>query len=96
MGMAAFVFGVFQPGDKKRDLQLAFSAAIAHAALAFYKDGRNLGLISKRMSGLFGLPQPELIFLVMAVLAFVTVWLGLRAGKIPEAIRKSPPDRTEH
>ena len=61
-------------------LVLGLTAGIAQAALAFYLDGRNYGLISQRMGGLFNLPSPYLIFFVMFLWAFLSVFLWLRTG----------------
>lgn len=61
-------------------LVLAASAGLMQAAAAFVADGRNYGIISQRMAGLFSLPSSYLMFAVMFALAFVTALLWLRAG----------------
>lgn len=59
---------------------ISFAAAVAWATLAFLKDGHSHGIISQRMSALFGLPAAPLIFLVMAILGAVTAVLFFKAG----------------
>lgn len=79
--IAAAVMGwTFNQASIKQHLSLAMAAGFANVACAFFDDGRNYGLISKRMSGMFSLPSSYGIFAVMFMLAFVSVILWLRAG----------------
>ncbi|MGZ3722487.1 MAG: hypothetical protein ACXVA9_06135 [Bdellovibrionales bacterium] len=77
LGAAAFILGIAFP-DKPA--QVSLGAALAWAAGAYLLDGQSHGIISQRMSGLFGLPSSFLIFLVMAFLAAVTAFLCFNAG----------------
>jgi hypothetical protein len=61
-------------------LKFSSAAGIVSFALAFIKDGRNGGLISPRVAGLFGLPFSGAAFLMVFVLAFVTAFLCFQAG----------------
>lgn len=66
----------------RQHLVLAASAGLANGACAFMADGRNYGLVSKRMSGLFSLPTPGLIFVTLFVMSFLSVFLWLRGGSV--------------
>lgn len=58
----------------------AACAGLTWCALAYVQDARLAGLVSRRVGGLLGLP-PLVLFLVMGALGFVTVFLGLMAGR---------------
>ncbi len=79
--LVGLVVGFARPGKLFLDLQLALVSGAVAMAMAFYSDGRHLGLISKRMSGLFSLPVPDLMFAMMFVLFFTTVLLALQSGR---------------
>jgi len=71
---------------------LHFSSAcgLAWAALAYVHDGRNFGLVSRRLGGLLQLPHPSLVFLIMGLLGLVTVFLCLQSGQAVRGLLKSP------
>lgn len=60
--------------------QIALAGGLVAAALAFIKDGRNAGIISQRMSGLFSLPHWSLIFVLVFFLTSLTLFLCFQAG----------------
>ncbi len=60
--------------------QLALAGGGVAAALSFIKDGRHAGIISQRMSGLFSLPHPSLIFVMVFLVSGVTLFLCFQAG----------------
>ena|ERR1035437_9375217 len=76
----AFILGLIMPGKFKRAWEVSFAAGVAASVLAYVLDGRSHGLISQRMSGLFGLPFAPAIFLVMGILTGITVFLYYQAG----------------
>jgi hypothetical protein len=79
--VAAAVIGFVLPNATvKTHLVLAASAGFASAAGAFMQDGRNYGLVSKRMGGLLMLPWPGMIFAVVFLFSFISVFLWLRGG----------------
>lgn len=82
LALAAAVLGGLRPTGWCSDLQRGGAAALAWAALAYVQDGRNFGQVSRRLAGLFHLPRPALIFVVMALLAFVTAVLCAHAGAV--------------
>jgi hypothetical protein len=61
-------------------VKFSAAAGLVSFALAFIKDGRNGGLISQRMAGLFGLPLSGMAFLLVFALAFVTAFLCFQAA----------------
>jgi hypothetical protein len=79
-GLIGFAAGFLRPGFTMRRLQLSVASGLAWAALAYVQDGRNFGLVSRRLGGLMHLPHPLLIFVIMAVLGFVTVLLAAQSG----------------
>ena len=68
--------------------QLALAGGLVSAALSFIKDGRNAGIISERMSGLFSLPHWSLIFLLVFLLSSVTLFLCFQAGAALSSLYK--------
>src|SRR5438045_391791 len=81
VSVMAFLFGLcFTPTKVSRQVGLCFAAGVAHVACAFYFDGRNYGLISQRMSGLFSLPSSGLLFVVLFVMSFLSAFLWMRGG----------------
>lgn len=80
---AAFALGALVDGilrAYRATFTLSFAAGLVWAALAYVQDGRMVGLVSRRLGGLFSLPHPMWMFAVMMVIGFVTVFLGLRSG----------------
>jgi hypothetical protein len=80
LAAAGLLLGIFLPAKKARAVQVSAAAALAWAILAYILDGRSHGLISQRMSGLFGMPSPWLMFLLMALIGAVTALLNYQAG----------------
>jgi hypothetical protein len=78
--VALFIGLSFRQASLQQHLSLAVASGIAYAACAFMADGRNYGLISRRMSGLFMLPSPYLLFAVLFMISFISVLLWLRFG----------------
>lgn len=78
--VVACVLGMTLPGRVSEHASLAVSAGVAQAALAFWADGRLLGVVSRRLGGLLQLPSPMLMFAVMFGLGFISAFLWLRAG----------------
>ena len=85
LALASFVLGLVVRASAWK---IGAAAALAWASLAYILDGHSHGLISQRMSGLFGMPSHFLIFLLMAVLGAVTATLFFRAGS---AFRSAVP-----
>lgn len=77
----SLIAGYFLDQYPSRQWQQALASGVAWAALAFVRDGQSFGLISRRMSGAFNLPRPELIFGLVFVLGALTAWLWFRAGR---------------
>ncbi|NJL23858.1 MAG: hypothetical protein HC902_00840 [Calothrix sp. SM1_5_4] len=69
-------------------LRVAAGAGTAQAALTYLADGKNYGLVSQRVGGLFSLPSPVLIFVVAGLLAFVTVFLAFQVGVLSRDLTK--------
>ena len=81
LGVTGLVLGFFIRDAKDfTALQVALAGGLAWSALAFIQDGRSHGLISARMSGLFHLPSPVLMFAVVALLGAMTAGLPFQAG----------------
>lgn len=80
LGVLGCILGLVDKAARQNSWKFALSAGLVWSALAFIKDGRSHGLISQRMSGLFYLPQPYLIFAVVFVVASVSGYLSYRAG----------------
>ncbi len=59
----------------------AIGSGLAWATLAFFRDGELAGRVSKRMAGMFSMPSSGFLFLLIAVLGFVTAWLWFKAGR---------------
>lgn len=78
--LAALALGWARPASPREIFQLGGASALAWAALAYIKDGRNFGLISQRLAGMFNLPHPLLVYVCMGLIAFATVVLCAQAG----------------
>ncbi len=78
--LASVVLGVLLPGGGRRTLQVAIGATLVAVAAAYIQDGRNSGLISQRMSAMFGIPFSGGIFLIVALIAAVSATTGFRLG----------------
>ncbi len=74
--------GFLRPAKWTLDVLLAAVVGMVGVAMAFYADGATGGLISQRMSGLFSLPQRELIFAVVFGINWTTAFLSVRAGAV--------------
>lgn len=72
--------GAWRGGKWKGDLLIALISGLVFAAMTFWADGKTGALVSQRMSGMFGLPKQELIFVVMFVMQFISSTLALQAG----------------
>ena len=68
--------------------QIALAGGFVAAALSFIKDGRHAGIISQRMSGLFSLPHPSLVFVLVLILSFVTLFLCFQSGAALSSLYK--------
>jgi hypothetical protein len=75
--------------------QIALAGGLVTVALAFIKDGRNAGIISERMSGLFSLPHSSMIFALVFFLMFVTLFLCFQAGAVVSTVYKPKSDLTK-
>lgn len=78
--------GFLRPARILLDFQLALVTGTVALGMAFYADGRNFGLISKRMAGLFSLPIPDLVFALIFILFSLTALLSLQSGKALRAL----------
>ena len=78
LSLGAFFLGGLRPSHA---LSVSGAAGISWAALAFIFDGRSHGLISQRMSGLFNLPWPWMIFLGMFMIAALTALLSYKVAE---------------
>lgn len=79
--IAATALGFALPSSWSRVFTVAFIAAIVNVAMAFVQDGMNFGMIAPRMSALFGLPFGSAIYLVMALITFISAALGFSFGQ---------------
>ena len=77
---AGLILGALLPSGRKVAAQMGLAAGTVWAAWAYIRDSQNYGLISQRMSGVFGLPYAWMIFAVVFVLGFITAYLCTRAG----------------
>ena len=77
-----FIAAGFGYVTRKGGFSLATACGITWAALAFIKDGRSAGLISARVSGMFQLPYPALIFVLVFTVGFVTALLCFYVGRL--------------
>lgn len=93
LGVVALILGLTIPGKFKRALEVSFAAGVAAAVLAYILDGRSHGLISQRMSGLFGLPFAPLIFLIMGIINALSAFLYYKAGVFLGQIAKGKASR---
>lgn len=82
IGMAAFCLGILHGGTRTNAVQTAGAAGLVWACLAFILDGHSHGLISRRMAGLFNLPAPALMFVLMFVIGAVTALLCFWSGAL--------------
>lgn len=78
--LAPLAFGAGYLTKGKDAWKFALASGLAWAALAFVRDGQTGAIISERMSGMFSLPSSSLLFLIIAVLGFVTAFLWFKAG----------------
>ena len=78
--LAGLVLGLNRVPGWKDSLTFSSGAGLAWAALSYVQDGRNYGLISRRLAGMFSLPSPLLVYVVMGLLGFVTVFLCSQSG----------------
>lgn len=90
VGIIGFAMGLLREMNFKESFHFSSACALAWAALAYVNDGRNFGLISSRVGGLLSLPYSSLVFLIMAVLGFVTVFLCLQSGLALRGLFKAP------
>ncbi len=80
--LSALVLGaVTTSRSKRRHLQVAIAATIVTMAMAFVLDGAQHGLVTKRLSPLFGLSSVYGIYLGMGLLGFVSALLGYHLGQ---------------
>lgn len=79
--LIGLVMGMARENTWRESIQFSSACALAWAALAYVNDGRNFGLISKRVGGLLNLPHFSLLFVIMAVIGFMTVFLSLQSGQ---------------
>lgn len=88
VALSAFVLGYWVASRVSQQLSVAVAAGLVWAALAYLRDGQNYGLISKRMSGLLGLPYDFLIFPALAILGFAVALLWVRMGALVRSAQK--------
>jgi hypothetical protein len=86
LALIAFFLGIAFNGKARH---VALAAAAAWTALAYIHDGQSHGIIARRMAGLFGLPSPYLIFLLMAILGALTALFFFQAGAVIRGAVKS-------
>lgn len=89
--LVAASLGGLLPGRFFRGLEVACGAALAWAALAYVLDLRSFSMISVRMAGVFQLPGPVLIFVLMFGLGGVTALLGFQVGTTTRVLFTSAP-----
>lgn len=89
MGLASLWLGFISGPRPRNAVTFACAAGLVWAALAFLKDGKSSGIISQRMSAMFTLPFPPLIFVLVFVLGFVTAFLCFRAGAALSVLYKA-------
>jgi hypothetical protein len=77
---AAFFMGMLLPQEKRTARRVGGALAIAWVALAYMEDVMNFQLISHRLAPLLHLPKAELIFPLLAFLAFTLGYVGAKAG----------------
>jgi len=80
LSLLGFAAGFLSGPSRQRALQFSLCAGLVWAAEAFIKDGKNAGVISQRLSGLFDLPSVGLVFAVVFVVGFVTAFLFFQAA----------------
>jgi hypothetical protein len=88
LALMSFALGIFLRGSAWK---VGAAAALAWAGLAYILDGRSHGLISQRMSGLFGMPAPYFIFVLMAAMGGITATLFFKAGGVLNQIKYRGP-----
>lgn len=84
--LSSLILGLIVTPRRGRPLSVALAAAVSWVAIGYILDARNLGLISQRMSGVFGLPAAGFMFLLIGGVAFVSAGLGFQSGAV---LRKS-------
>lgn len=62
-------------------IQCGLAAGLSHAMLAFYFDGFHRGGVSERLAGLFQMPWPEVVYLLVGAISLVSVVLGVSVGE---------------
>ena len=74
----------FYRSIKKRPARVvaALNATAAWIVLAFVRDAMNGFRISHRVGGFLSLPSGFLLYVVIAILAFVTAWLAASSGDL--------------
>lgn len=60
--------------------KFGLASGLSWSALAFVRDGESGAIISQRLAGMLSLPGSGLLFLVIAILGFVTAYLWFKAG----------------
>ena len=78
--LIALALGFTMRASGFRLFAVGAGGAVAWASLAYVSDVRAHSLISVRMSSLFSLPNPALIFVVMAIIGGATAALNYQAG----------------
>lgn len=89
-GVIGFAMGALREMTYKESLHFSSACALAWASLSYVHDGRNFGLISARVGGLLGLPHFSIVFLIMGLIGFVTVFLCLQSGQALRRLFKAP------
>ena len=84
----SFGAGYFAP--QMSNIMFAFGVGGAWACLAFLKAERFGAIITERLSILFGLPHPALIYLLVFTVGFVTACLWFNLGKISKSSIRKP------
>jgi hypothetical protein len=85
----ALVVGVLMENDGKTIFKSALAAGLAWAATAFLLDGRSLGLVSRRLAGLFSLPSIYFVYILTGLMGFITAFLFIKAGSTIGPWRRS-------
>jgi hypothetical protein len=79
----SFTVGALLPRGWSGALQNCLGACVVWSVAAFYLNGYSQGLIALRMSQLFELPAPALVFLIPGILAAAMAlpayWLGVQS-----------------
>lgn len=89
LGLGSFVLGYTRVHTWKEQWTISLVAGMVWAALAFIRDGQSYGLISKRLSGLLGLPVSGGVFLIVLALGLLFSLLWLRSGALVKVAFRS-------